>query len=204
MKVICTQQILLCIMFLMDSYYSEAQLDKKDSIWLQKVISGKEKIELNQETLRSIQSGTLINMGASKETLRVAPKSKFQISKDFSKYAKKDNSLRKINWESMAPGVFWLYPTPMVIMPPAFKIDIGKIWNTNAGLITFDAGELTSRKAYIHKRNAKFDYIWKEYNDLPKPELYQKQKEYQKEHPETICSTDSVRRKGLFNSPPVR
>ena len=33
----------------------------KDSLWLQRVLSGQEKLKLNEETLRAIRSGTLIN-----------------------------------------------------------------------------------------------------------------------------------------------
>ena len=43
-------------------YMSAQQWTKKDSVWLQNVLSGKEKLELNPETMKAIQSGSLINL----------------------------------------------------------------------------------------------------------------------------------------------
>ena len=42
-------------------YISAQQWTKKDSVWLQNVLSGKEKLELNPETMKAIQSGSFIN-----------------------------------------------------------------------------------------------------------------------------------------------
>ena len=43
-------------------YVSAQQWTKKDSVWLQNVLSGKEKLELNPETMKAIQSGSFINL----------------------------------------------------------------------------------------------------------------------------------------------
>ena len=43
-------------------YISAQQWTKKDSVWLQNVLSGKEKLELNPETMKAIQSGSFINL----------------------------------------------------------------------------------------------------------------------------------------------
>ena len=43
-------------------YISAQQWTKKDSVWLQNVLSGKEKLELNPETMQAIQSSTIITL----------------------------------------------------------------------------------------------------------------------------------------------
>ena len=46
----------------------------------------------------------------------------------------------------------------------------------NTGFVTFDFAEMTSRKSYIHKRNAKRDGTWRNYNNLPTPDIIKKKK----------------------------
>ena len=43
-------------------FVSAQQWTKKDSIWLKKVLSGKEKLELNPEAKKAIESGELTNL----------------------------------------------------------------------------------------------------------------------------------------------
>lgn len=40
-----------------------AQLSQADSIWLRNVLTGKKELKLNDETMRAIRSGSLINFG---------------------------------------------------------------------------------------------------------------------------------------------
>ena len=49
----------------------------------------------------------------------------------------------------------------------------------NTGFVTFDFAEMTSRKSYIHKRNAKRDGTWRNYNNLPTPDIIRKRRNSQ-------------------------
>ena len=60
MKNSMKEQIILILIFLLESNCVEAQWEKKDSLWLQDVLSGKEKLKLNPETMQAIKSGTFI------------------------------------------------------------------------------------------------------------------------------------------------
>ena len=55
----------------------------------------------------------------------------------------------------------------------------------NTGFVTFDFAEMTSRKSYIHKRNAKRDGTWRNYNNLTYSRHHQgKKKKLATGHPE--------------------
>lgn len=64
-----------------------AQWTKEDSLWLDNVLSGKEQLRLNSETLKAIEDGTFINMQemSPKEQMKTSPV-KILIAKDFSEY----------------------------------------------------------------------------------------------------------------------
>ena len=61
----------------------------------------------------------------------------------------------------------------------------------NSGFVTFDFAEMTSRKSYIHKRNAKRDETRKNYNNLPTPDIIKKKKKFATDHPE-IAGQDTL------------
>ncbi|MCD7848485.1 MAG: DUF4858 domain-containing protein [Parabacteroides sp.] len=87
-------------------YISAQQWTKKDSVWLQNVLSGKEKLELNPETMKAIQSGSLINLDEPASNMKLSPVSPLPILKDFSEYIKADTTRRKIALKDLPPSVF--------------------------------------------------------------------------------------------------
>ena len=142
-------------------YMSAQQWTKKDSVWLQNVLSGKEKLELNPETMKAIQSGSLINLDEPASEMKMAPVTPLPILKDFTEYIQTDSTNRKKAPKDLPPGVFWLYSPPPGKMLPVYK-NMLKAWKSdpmnrshNSGFVTFDFAEMTSRKSYIHKRDRK-------------------------------------------------
>ena len=90
----------------------------------------------------------------------------------------------------LPPGVFWLYAPPPGKFLPVYK-NMLEAWKNdpmnrshNTGFVTFDFAEMTSRKSYIHKRNAKRDGTWRNYNNLPTPDIIKKKKKLATGHPE--------------------
>lgn len=159
-------------------------MDKKDSVWLQNVLSGKEKLELNPETMKAIQSGSFINLDEPASDMKMSPVTPLPILKDFTEYIQTDSTHRKIALKDLPPGVFWLYAPP----PGKFYRSIKYARNMendpmnrshNTGFVTFDFAEMTSRKSYIHKRNAKRDGTWRNYNNLPTPDIIKKRRNSQ-------------------------
>ena len=74
--------ILLC---LRSADYLAAQAwTKEDSVWLRNILSGKDTLRLNPETMRAIQSGTLINNTHEPVSeMQLAPNQTLPILKDF-------------------------------------------------------------------------------------------------------------------------
>lgn len=86
-----------------------AQWSEKDSLWLQEVLSGKEKIELSPEALKAIQSGTLINLEKKAIQPLTAPPL-LPITRSFTGIAPSDSGKREqIDYSTIPPGVFALY-----------------------------------------------------------------------------------------------
>ena len=92
--------------------------------------------------------------------------------------------------KDLPPGVFWLYAPPPGKFLPVYK-NMLETWKNdpmnrshNTGFVTFDFAEMTSRKSYIHKRNAKRDGTWRNYNNLPTPDIIKKKKKLATGHPE--------------------
>lgn len=64
---------------------SAQEWTKKDSIWLQNVLSGKEKIQLNPETQKAIKEGSFLNTKPVGKQ-QISKSSLFPIQQDFSNY----------------------------------------------------------------------------------------------------------------------
>ena len=87
-------------------YMSAQQWTKKDSVWLQNVLSGKEKLELNPETMKAIQSGSLINLDEPASEMKMAPVTPLPILKDFTEYIQTDSTNRKKSPQGPASRCF--------------------------------------------------------------------------------------------------
>jgi hypothetical protein len=165
--------------------YAQAQWTKQDSLWLQNILSGKEKLKLNEETLKAIESGSLINSDPKPSgTMRMAPKSDLPISKDFSNYIQRnDTTHRKVALKDLPPQVFWRYNPPIKIKAVSAFENI-PIYHFASAMATFSLADLTSHKKHVHDRNVKRDGTWKEYDNLPTPDVISKHRAYLNQHPE--------------------
>ena len=167
-------------------YISAQQWTKKDSVWLQNVLSGKEKLELNPETMKAIQSGSFINLDEPASNMKISPVTPLPILKDFTEYIQTDSAYRKKALKDLPPGVFWLYAPPPGKILPVYQYMLDEVKRnpiTVPGGMFFDLAEMTSRKSHIHKRNAKRDGTWKNYNNFPTPDIIKKKKKFATDHP---------------------
>ncbi len=90
-----------------------AQWTEKDSLWLQEVLSGKEQIRLNPETMKAIESGSLINNSdAPKPELLSAPPI-LPISKDFDLQLLDSTGQKEMDPSKVPPAVYLLYKTEL-------------------------------------------------------------------------------------------
>lgn len=194
------EQILIFLLLSLGIGHIQAQWDKKDSLWLQDVLSGKEKLQLNTETMRAIKGGTFLQSAPSRSLLRSAPsKNTYFIYKDYSQYLKADTAFHHVALKNLPPSVFWLYQLPQVKTPAAFR-NLKVPDYARTALMSFDMASLTSRKEYVHRRNAaKAEVILKDLDDLPRPDIIRKRKKYRNDHPEALLQ-DSI---GLRDTVPV-
>ena len=172
-----------------------AQWSEQDSVWLQNVLAGKDSVRLNPEFQKAIKNGTFLNSGQPAGKMQIAPSS-IPITKDFSEYIQsEEKSHRKVALKDLPPNVFWWHtPPPMPILPVLKSIidEIGQKPVTAPSGTFFDMATLTSRKAYVHNRNAKRDATRRNYNDLPTPDIIRKRKAFLKKQEEV--ATDTIKR----------
>lgn len=176
-----------------------AQWTQQDSIWLQDVLAGKDTIKLNPEFQKAIQDGSFLNQGEPSGKPRLAAPSSIPITKDFSDYIQQeDTSHRKVALKDLPPSVFWWHVFPPSKLIPVHQSIINELRRNpppRAGGF-FDTGQLTSRKAYVHRRNVKRSSTWKNYNNLPTPDVISKRKKFERQQAEA-AKADSIRRDSL-------
>ena len=185
-------------------FVSAQQWTKKDSIWLKKVLSGKEKLELNPEAKKAIESGELINLEEPVSHMKLAPTEKLPVTQDFSEYIRPDTIKRKVALKQLPPAVFWLYHPPRGVefriyqhMLEAWKKDPMSQYDN--GNIKLDVAEMTSQKARTHKRNQKRNGTRKNYNNLPTPDIIKKKKVYAKQNPQLAGQDTLLLRKDTLS-----
>lgn len=202
------KQLLIGMLICLNGVYAEAQWTKKDSLWLQDVQSGKEKLKLNPETMKAIESGFLINPERPALELRSQPASKLPIIKDFSAYIQSDDSThRKLALKDLPSPVFWRH-IPRSAAPLSIYQSIidelkreplqGAVGNGMINIL-LDVGELTSRKAFIHKRNAKRDVTWANYAAPSTSEVVRKREQTINANP-SLIRQDSIKRRDTLKT----
>lgn len=192
-----SKQLLIWMLICLNSTeYTYAQWTKKDSVRLQNVLSGKEKLQLNVETMNAIQSGSLINTEQPVGKMRLAPAAPIPFSKDFSEYVYRvDTGMKVVDYREVPPALFKKYGPQYTEELRVFKImrqQIREEYPNGApttALLTFSIADLTSRKAHVHKRNAKRSGTWQNYNNLPTPDIIKKKKKFINDHPEAAGDT---------------
>ena len=170
----------------------------KDSLWLQRVLAGQDTVRLDPEVKRAIERGELIN-AEPVGTPQMAPHADPPITKDFSEYIGTDqNPHRKVPLNKLPPQVFWHHNPRFKGLPPVYE-SIQEELKRNpptapASMATFDAAEATSKKARIHKKNAKRSSTWRNYNNLPTPDVISKRKMFERQQAEQVRDTTAVQK----------
>lgn len=168
--------------------WAQQQWTAQDSLWLKRVLAGQDTVKLDSEVRRAIERGELIN-AEPVGTPQLAPHADPPITKDFSEYIGTDqNPHRKVPLNKLPPQVFWHHNPRFKGLPPVYE-SIQEELKRNpptapAGMASFDAGEATSKKARTHKKNAKRSSTWRNYNNLPTPDVISKRKMFEKQQAE--------------------
>lgn len=174
--------------------YVHAQWTKKDSVWLQNILSGKEKLHLNPETMKAIEGGFLINPNKPASNMQMAPVTPLPILKDFSEYIKEDSIRHKVALKDLPVSVFMKYEpkyTKELRFYTLLRDAIRKESPFYPRRTVIDVAKMTSRKEYVHKRNSQRSGTWQNYNNLPTPDIIKKRKVFLAGQAET-ASKDTV------------
>ena len=153
---------LLLPLLILNTWKGQAQWTKQDSIWLKNVLEGKDSLRLNPEFMKEMQEGLFLNPKQPAGEQQTAPR-ELPITKDFSEYMPySDNPNRKVPLNQLPPIVFWRHMLPLDPTLPISKSLQDefrqKTARGNSGAVaSFDVGQMTSRKEYIHRKNAKRD-----------------------------------------------
>lgn len=182
-----------------------AQWTEQDSIWLKDVLAGKDSIKLNPEFQKAIQSGSFLNPEPGKPMGKpqLAAPSNIPITKDFSEYIQQDDTThRKVALKDLPPSVFWRHNPPYKKILPVYQSILDELKRTpssgRTSLATFDLGRMTSRKTYVHKRNAKRNGTWQNHGNLPTPDVISKKKKFERQQAEAAKKDSS-----LMIQPPI-
>lgn len=81
------------------------QWSREDSLWIEKVKSGKIKIELNPETKKAIEEGMLIGTEKPENKLKESP-SQLPITREFTDILPEDVEIEQLDLSSLPPSVF--------------------------------------------------------------------------------------------------
>lgn len=153
---------LLLPLLILNTWKGQAQWTKQDSIWLKNVLEGKDSLRLNPEFMKEMQEGLFLNPKQPAGEQQTAPR-ELPITKDFSEYMPySDNPNRKVPLNQLPPNVFWRHMLPLDPTLPISKSLQDEFRQKpargNSGAVaSFDIGQMTSRKEYIHRKNAKRD-----------------------------------------------
>ena len=170
----------------------------QDSLWLKRVLAGQDTVKLDPEVRRAIERGELIN-AEPVGTPQLAPHPDPPITKDFSEYIGTDqNPHRKVPLNKLPPQVFWHHNPRFKGLPPVYE-SIQEELKRNpptapTSMATFDAAEATSKKARTHKKNAKRSSTWRNYNNLPTPDVISKRKRFERQQAEQVRDTTAVQK----------
>jgi hypothetical protein len=170
--------IILLFCCLQNTALIYAQWSKEDSVWLDKVLSGKETIKLNPDVLKAIESGTLLNTDiiTPSEQMKTAP-GHIPINKDFTEYLspgkiQKDmEEARDVDPFSMPPAVFMRYGPEIFLQKDKFNAfmipDRIKENAARPSGHSFDDAlrSIFSPSFRARERNRKNANAWKRYND---------------------------------------
>ena len=128
------------------SLYAQDKWTKQDSIWLQRVLSGEEKLQLNDDTKKAIESGNLLSPDPYIKEQMKMKSAELPIMKSFEGITAPE-SRRKLKPDELPPPVYKLYGLDAKDSIPDATRSTTLYGKTILELKTLDA--LTPRKATV-------------------------------------------------------
>ncbi|MDR2763881.1 MAG: DUF4858 domain-containing protein [Tannerella sp.] len=125
---------------------AQEQWTPQDSVWLQRVLSGEEKLQLNEETLKAIQSGLFISPDRKEENRLKPGDRELLILKSFEDAAKRDTD--RLSPADLPPFLYLRYFPPQEKSLPATGSFMGFSSRTVAELKKTD--KLTPRRSTVN------------------------------------------------------
>ena len=116
--ILMMNKIILLTIWILSAAQLFAQLTPTDSVWLHNVLTGKEELRLNDETMRAIRSGPLINLGKPPSTFLQSPL-EFPIARTFYLKPEATKTVKNgLNPDSLDPYLYFKYFFIFADIPP--------------------------------------------------------------------------------------
>lgn len=188
-------------LFLFCSSALQAQTwSKEDSVWLANVLSGKDTLRLNDETMRSIREGRFLQPDRSPAGTMGLSAPSLPITRDFSEYIRheKDTSHYQVALRDLPPLVFWRYGQDLDPRDAMRYSGFNRDRQANQMVVPEMNGlsfNLAASLAYVFSptyrqkvKNRKTATAYRTYDKMPSLAMAQKQRAYREAHPEKILS----------------
>lgn len=201
---------LLIICFLLQVSLLRAQWTERDSLWLQDVVSGRDTLRLNPETMKAIREGSFLNLDGPQSPMMSSP-SEFPIVKDFSEFIKpleEEENHRIVPLNQLPFSVFkW---TGHDLARPVQRYKVNPDFFRLPGLLAEDLrwaprssgvgfintlSILFSPEYRQHRHNRVHAIAYKTYNNLPTKEERLKQQKYHEQQAALPLPTVTVKAK---------
>lgn len=189
------QILLFFLMMICVAAVRAQQWTVRDSLWLQNVMSGKDTLRLNPETMKSIREGGLINLDSPNTPMMGGAPSELPIVKDFSEYLNVQDSVhRKLPLTALPSDWVLRYYNPE--MPIEYRLSdnffdfmpgIRREGKKPSGYDFVHALNMAFSKEYRqHYKNSKKAENLRFYSEMPIPEMEKRMVQYRLDHPDKV------------------
>ncbi len=199
------------LLFLLICFYgahtTRAQWTAKDSLWLEGILSGKDTLRLNPETMDAIRGGSFLNR-EKPNTPMMEASPEIPLVKDFKEYLQLKDSTRegRIAVTNLPSFLFIRFYNPEM---PRSRYQVSEqfddymkqalsMYKTSAGHDFVHVLNMAFSPEYRQWiRNQKRAKLLKYYNELPSPVVHEKMKTYRAAHPENFQDLNKSKKKPL-------
>lgn len=187
--------LFIIFLFALTATTVQAQWSAKDSLWLKDVLSGKDTLRLNPETMESIRQGTFLNPDKLQTPMGSASM-ELPITKDFKEYFQEEDTTvsKTFKLTDLPSHIVLRYYNPKTPNHLLFSDEYYYFYLKNS-----TKGIKTQGHDFVHALNMAFSPEYRrfernkknaaklpQYNELPKADLHRKLRKFQADNPELI------------------
>lgn len=203
-----SRSLLLFILFcIYGTHTVRAQWTAKDSLWLEGILSGKDTLRLNPETMDAIRGGTFLNR-EKHNTPMMEASPEMPLIKDFKEYLQLKDSTRegRIAISQLPAYIFLRFYNPEM---PRARYEVSEQFDDYVRS-ALDSYKTSAGHDFVHVLNMAFSPEYRQwvrnqkraqslkyYMDIPTPALHQKMKKHRQDNPDHYLDINRSKKKAL-------